>query len=1001
MQAGLTDFKRRGHYLFRSFYPTPRQGSVCRILALCAILVFTLPALAQDQAGEVIEEITVIGSHIKMDPEEALVPVTSIDREELRYQGSPAVLDMILNLPFSQGADGESDRYQGGGGGSGVGPDRATINIRGLGPSRSLVLINGRRTTWSPIPIGADTQLLVDVNMLPFIALKNIDFLRDGAAASYGSDAIAGVMNFETRSDFTGIELSANHKMIRGSGGDTEVGLIGGLDFAGGRGHITTSASGIRRSELEIYQRDWAIVPYGENPKGGWSSTGRPATFIPGSTTDVNTNGIIDPNCAALGGAPTSSNKRCRFQYTPFNNLVEKTRRRQSFTEASWELRDDLTLSTEFLYSESSVPDWNTSPSYPPNRVIAPDRSLRANNPALVDMAMKYPDIYGPYAFCDDKTSCMWSGDAWDNVGWVLGRSFGQDGPLRAEPVKSKLTRWELGLDGQFGNLDFTTSATWSSSSRRITKADVMSYRDKRALQGLGGIECEQEVPNQYVEGRLQFDLETLQRHAGRENCLYWSPFSNGMYGVHPQVPAQYYENPDYNPDLDNRRLFDYLLTERIIKGKTSLLVVEGIVSGAAPFRLLGNDIDFALGAQWRRETFENGPLPGALNDGNVNPCPAGPGIIDCPEAERSGLFGYLPPHFTVDETRDIYSVFGELHLPLGNDIDTQVSLRYEDYGAGTGASLDPKVALHWHLSDNLILRGSIGTAFRGPTLNQTVSGNSVHSLRYVAATGAFKSLIIKGNPDLDPESALTFNVGLLLERDDLLADNDGLSLTLDYWSYRFSDPLVVEPFPQVLELACPGGNCAVGDPRYRERIRFGMATSLADLQAIEVNIVNGPDIETDGIDFSGRYSFPAGPGNMEFKLSGTRILSYDIDSWELGDSYDALGRLNYETPLARALTEWKILWHLNYAWRHLNLRYAAKFINSYDNVEDNIRIDSHLTHDLHFHWTVKEDRLNLWATLLNLTDKDPPYSGEDLNYDAFTHNPLGRIFKLGFTYTF
>ena len=1002
MQAGQTDFKRRGHYLFRSFYPTSRQGSVCRILALCVILVFTLPAPAQDQAGEVIEEITVIGSHIKMDPEEALVPVTSIDREELRYQGSPSVLDMILNLPFSQGADGESDRYQGGGGGSGVGPDRATINIRGLGPSRSLVLINGRRTTWSPIPIGADTQLLVDVNILPFIALKNIDFLRDGAAASYGSDAIAGVMNFETRSDFTGIELSANHKVIRGSGGDTEVGLISGLDFAGGRGHITTSASGIRRSELEIYQRDWAIVPYGENPKGGWSSTGRPATFIPGSTTDVNTNGIIDPNCAALGGAPTSSNKRCRFQYTPFNNLVEKTRRRQSFTEASWELRDDLTLSTEFLYSESSVPDWNTSPSYPPNRVIAPDRSLRANNPALVDMAMKYPKIYGPYAFCDDKTSCMWSGDAWDNVGWVLGRSFGQDGPLRAEPVKSKLTRWELGLDGQFGNLDFTTSATWSSSSRRITKADVMSYRDKRALQGLGGIECEQQVPNQYVEGRLKFDLDILQQHAGKGNCMYWSPFSNGMYGAHPQVPgAQYYENPDYNPDLDNRRLFDYLLTERIIKGKTSLLVVEGIVSGAAPFRLLGNDIDFALGAQWRRETFENGPLPRALNDGDVNPCPAGPGIIDCPEAERSGLFGYLPPHFTVDETRDIYSVFGELHLPLGNDIDTQVSLRYEDYGADTGASLDPKVALHWHLSDSLILRGSAGTAFRGPTLNQTVSGNSVHSLRYVAATGAFKSLIIKGNPDLDPESALTFNVGLLLDRDDLLADNDGLSLTLDYWSYRFSDPLVVEPFPQVLELACPGGNCAVGDPRYRERIRFGMATSLADLQAIEVNIVNGPDIETDGIDFSGRYSFPAGPGNMEFKLSGTRILSYDIDSWELGDSYDALGRLNYETPLARALTEWKILWHVNYAWRHLNLRYAAKFVNSYDNVEDNIRIDSHFTHDLHFHWTVKEDRLNLWATLLNLTDKDPPYSGEDLNYDAFTHNPLGRIFKLGFTYTF
>ena len=126
-----------------------------------------------------------------------------------------------------------------------------------------------------------------------------------------------------------------------GTGGDTEVGFIGGMDFAGGRGHITTSASGIRRSELEIYRRDWAILPYGEYPKGGWSSTGRPATFIPGNSANVNTDGIIDPNCAALGGAPTSSNKRCRFQYTPFDNLVEKTRR--------WPVRPGIALRVTLL----------------------------------------------------------------------------------------------------------------------------------------------------------------------------------------------------------------------------------------------------------------------------------------------------------------------------------------------------------------------------------------------------------------------------------------------------------------------------------------------------------------------------------------------------------------------------------------------------------------------------------------------------------------------------
>ena len=94
------------------------------------------------------------------------------------------------------------------------------------------------------------------------------------------------------------------------------------------------------------------------------------------------------------------------------------------------------------------------------------------------------------------------------------------------------------------------------------------------------------------------------------------------------------------------------------MQGKTSLLALEGIVSGVAPFQLPGNDIDFALGAQWRRETCENGAPAGALNDGDTYPCPAGPEISDCPEAERSGLFGSLPPQFNQREQRDIHSIF-------------------------------------------------------------------------------------------------------------------------------------------------------------------------------------------------------------------------------------------------------------------------------------------------------------------------------------------------------
>ena len=951
-------------------------------------------------AKPALQEIMVIGSHLPAAAEDAAVPVTTATRGELLLQGSPSLIDMLLDVPFVQGADGEADRFQGGGG-TGVGADRATINIRGFGPSRSLVLVNERRVTWSPMATGQDTQMLVDINTLPAIALERVDFLRDGAAATYGSDAIAGVMNLTTRSGFTGIELSAGHKLIDGSGGDTELGLIGGLELGAGRGRVVSSLGVVRRRELELHHREWALLSFAENPRGGWSSTGRPATFIPGATRDVNASGVIDPNCAALGGHPTRGNRRCRFQYTPFDNLVEAARRRQWFTEGSWEVGESWNVSGEFLRSSSEVPDWNTSPSYPPNFVIDPQRALRANNPALVDMAIKHPDLYGAYAFCGDKTRCGWPGGAWDPVGWVLGRSFGQAGPLRGESLSSSTSRWVAALDGEAGGLRLSGSAAYSRSERELTQADTMVYRDRRAVQGLGGLACEQQVPNEYgADGRLAFSLATLKAHAGKGDCLYWSPFSNGMHGAHPQVRlATAYQNPDFNPALDNRRLIDYLLTERSMEGETSLLVLEGMARGELPRpALAGGGIGFALGIQWRRETYQFGPPPGALNDGAANPCPAGPGITNCGPAGQTGLFGFLPPNYRVAADRGVRSVMGELRTPFSDSLDARWSLRYESYGGKTGSSLDPKLAIRWRLSEPLTLRASAGTTFRGPTLNQTVSGNASNSLQYVAATGAFKSLITRGDPQLDPEEAFTFNIGGLLHGGGLLAEGDGFNASIDYWSYRFSGPLVVEPFDRVLAAACPQSRCDASNPYYG-RILFGGDATLANIQAIEVRVVNGPDINTDGIDFSAGYRLPAGEGVLEMTLAGTRILSYAISAWALNDAYDALGRLNYRTSLARTLTEWKLRWQVNYAWRNLNLRYAARYINSYENVPDSIRVASDLTHDLHLQWVFRQERVSLWGSVLNIADRDPPFAGEDLNYDAFTHKPLGRVFKLGFRY--
>ena len=1007
-----------------------RENRTCKkpasVMAHVVCLVLALGVGFPAAAREALEEVVVTGSYIKGTPEDAPLPVTTLQRDDLALEGSPTAIELIKSMSFSQGADGETDQFQ-----AGAGADRATVNIRGLGPSRSLVLINGRRTTWSPHAIDAQAQLLVDVNMMPSIALRRIEVLRDGAAATYGSDAIAGVMNFITRSDFEGLELTASHKQIEDSDGDREFGFIWGRGFMDGRAHIMTSASYIERSQLRIADRDWSLLPFAENSRGGWSTVGRPAVFVPldrwnsaagrgvraaaGGFAGLLATGTVDPNCGALGGARTSAGVGgntlggfCRFQYTAFDNLIEEAERWQWYSEASFEIDDTTNLSLEFLLTESDVPHWGTSPSYPPNKLVDESRTIRANNPGLIDMAGKYPDLYGAYAACADDF-CTYAGDPQDEVAWFYGRYYGQDGPPRGHHRESELMRFAAVLDGEWNDIGWQLALTWSGAEREFGGGDTMSYRDERARNGLGGFECEAAVPNEYdADGNLEFSLRTLKDHAGVGPCQYWIPFSNSMAGSDPLVPGGMASNPDFNPALDNRRLLDYMITQGVDTGETSLLTLEGILSGTfGVVELPGGAVDYAFGFQYRDETYESGVAGDSLYNGHVYPCAAGPEIKDC-TAGRTGLFNFLPPTFPIDQERDIRSLFAEFNLPVTDRLDGQISIRHENYGSDTGSTTDPKIAFRWQFSDSIGLRASFGTTFRGPTLNQTVASSSSSSLQFVGATGAFKRIDTRGNPDLKPEEADTVNVGLLVNHDGLLTDSDNLFITLDYWSYEFTDPLVTEPFNNLLALACPGGPsdpCDTDSP-YFDRLVFGGSPSATDVEIININIVNGPDYETDGIDFTFRYGMDLGPGYLSLDLTGTQILSYDISAWEFGGEYDALGRLNYQTSLARTLAEWKARTAVNYAWDNINLRWVTGYVDEYDYLgappqpAGDAKVPSHVTHDLHLTYTFLDDQLTLTGSVINIEDEDPPYMSREFNYDVFTHNPFGRMFRLGVTYS-
>ena len=342
-------------------------------LALGAAMI-SAPFAVWAQDAE-IEEIVVTGSHIKGTPTDAELPVDVISRQDMEEVGSPSVIEMVRNLGVTSGNIGETNQFQAGGQAN---EGMATINLRGLGASRTLVLINGRRHV-------ATESNGVDINAIPVSAIGRMEILKDGAAALYGSDAIGGVVNFITREGFEGIEVAGNYQAIE-DGGDWDVNAIFGT--AGDRWNWMIAGEYGERKEIQIKDRSWALRPFSENPEGGWSSISLPANIYFPSVAAT----IPDPECENMG-AYRDSLGSCGFQYTFFDNLIEKTKQSKVYSEFNFDLTENSTFHIEGPYSFVDLPAWNTSPSYPPQSLFGPDRYALADHPGLVDMRAKYPDL--------------------------------------------------------------------------------------------------------------------------------------------------------------------------------------------------------------------------------------------------------------------------------------------------------------------------------------------------------------------------------------------------------------------------------------------------------------------------------------------------------------------------------------------------------------------------------------------------------------------------------
>ncbi len=425
--------------------------------AISAAAFGMLPAASAQE----IEEVVVTGSYIKSSPTDGASPVDVLDRGYLDEMAAVTISDITRNLTVNSGSENVPDSFT-----SGATQGTSNVNLRGLGLGSTLVLVNGRRNTLAAATAN-DGSTFVDTSMIPASALQRVEVLKEGAASIYGSDAVAGVVNYITQTDFVGTEFGAHYQTTSSdSQEDTQLTFLHGWEndstnivFAAeyldrtplssaDRAELTENAiSGLGNSFVLLgYLVGQNQVTVDSGPYAGtWNGVG-------GSVPDANcveNNGVIQPQA--------NGTERCGFVYGPRFNVVNEEERTHLYTNLKHDLANGMQFNAEVMWAKVEVLDNPQSPSYPALSYLStPILPGQAGNPFGVPL--------------------IW-----------LGRPLGSAFPSPDAPRENEHTRVSLELEGDIGNYSFNTAITRSSYEGYGVQPDTSTSRFTDAVNGVGG----------------------------------------------------------------------------------------------------------------------------------------------------------------------------------------------------------------------------------------------------------------------------------------------------------------------------------------------------------------------------------------------------------------------------------------------------------------------------------------------------------------------------------
>jgi outer membrane receptor protein involved in Fe transport len=1007
-------------------------------LAICLAMMAGMSAAQAQDAAPAEEpnggaEIVVIGTQIKGLKASGAIPVTSVGEEQIKGVAAVSGADLFRSIP-QLGGSAFNEQAIGGSSPNAARGDVSSISLRGMGQGNTLLLINGRRTVLHPtsqsISGAIDSGVPVfsyNANAIPVGAIERVEVLRDGAAALYGSDAVAGVINNVLDSDFKGARFDTQYGGAEGTNlREFSFNGLVGKDFAEGRGNISLFAGYARKTKLYLSDQDYTADSDRRGYVAGTSfanvaafngtSTTTPwGTFRASGSGVITSNGVAITNSSRQFHVQPSTNAGCAVASSTPGVCIDDGSGTTAMASTDSNLRFNPTLSDDTLTATPSI-----------NRI-------NIFSTAHFDITDTMT-IYGEAGFYRGETHQVTSSGSSLSTTPITVAATAYWNPLGATGSPNRLPGLNISDEG----VPVTISSLnyFDVGPRPV---DVVNYQ-YRFLGGLKG-----EI------GKWNYDTAALYN---------WATVRDSMQSISStllQAAINKTTSDAYNPfnggcvdtpsigdcTINNQATMDSVMITSVRKNKTTLALWDFKLSNPELLGLWGGgNVGVAAGVEIRRETYHDDR--DSHQDGTVKYTDSVTGIV-----YDSDLIGasYSPD---VRGKRTVYSAYAELAIPLFTpemevpmfrSFDVQIAGRYEKY-SDVGSVAKPKIAAAWDLLEGIRLRGSWSQGFRAPNLEVVNTDTLVRvgtgtdyvlceadlrAGRISSFSACNQSLQVQrqsgGNPNLKPETSTSWNFGAVFSPP--LPDGFGnVTLTVDRWRIKQKNVIGLLDYQNSLTLdyllrtqGSSNPNVVRAAPTAADEALVA-GTGLApvgELLYVVAPFENLLPVQVDGIDFNMEYRVKTGIGNFALNVNAARLIKYDVlaasstqailDGISSGQISSLLAVAGGGSVLKRdGQPRWRLSGSLNYSYGPVEIGAFTQFISdtyqsSVINSEgDNFVVKGQTTINLYGTYKFENEGMlkgsSFTLGVRNLFDKDPPLSSN--GYASNLYAPQARYWYVG-----